>query len=903
VGSAPKVRACLAAAAEGVPRGSYRVDAERYADGLLFRIDDVAQPLADDDMMLVSQALDVRVYKAPVGVGWHTFKWIYYKDISMSAGRDMAEIFEIGYNGTEFAASECQACPPGSTSAKGASRCSSCARDEVWDAEAFRCVGCPAGKYALPGWGTCRARPLCSADDYVAVYSPCSAAGTRDRSFEWMAPKICNSGEGVGLPPPEVGLPCAPCNPGYVRDASAQGSWACVPCDPGSYSPGGSVACKVCPAGTEARLSAFLTEFTAWPRGVTTGCEGECGSNGWRLRTSFLDAGGHDGQAQVWLRVLLVLAEPGQLTFDYDMTCAGEDRRLFLDVNDGPPLLLCGDTPSEPVPAAAGRQGQYQVTLPLPAGRNLVRWVYAQGAGGAVPRPPAVAARIHRVAADGLAAESSEGVAAGGAYECVKCKAGFFAGLAWSGSEFSTQRECQPCPEGETSAPGASGCSPCPSDTFAPQPGSPRCLACGANTHSAPGSNGCNSDCVIDLAGLGFEEAPVGEAAGGDGSIQLPGSAVSEYVFGGWGGGDSGPVLDLRPLRAVLQEMGPLSLPAGDAGLGGLGGLGARALSIALCGSLPRNNSCLAASGGEVGSGGEEEWGVSVCAEPVLADGDDQDVSPQDMARSRAPVSLGAVMSLDVLPAAVLQAVQEQDGASPSEGAGSQGGEETARSGRAGVSLSYESGHVCREGGGGGGESGVEARWQTAIHMVCDLAAGVGSPQPLVLPGLGPTPCAVHLLWRTQHACPLCRHGDYQKLGGNCVKGFQDVVYSRARACFGGVALPANERHVACRAQVVSMLPTGVVVLIAAGLVLLLAGLGSLGYYLLKYRRMYQVLFLIVGGCRCFPPLPSPILSSSCQLSLSRSLVSKNSRGVDVPTDGWDGFAALPHPRQSGCRD
>jgi len=58
--------------------------------------------------MLVSRALDARMVKVSVGVGWHTFKWIYYKDVSQSFGTDMVELLEVGYNGTQFAATECQ---------------------------------------------------------------------------------------------------------------------------------------------------------------------------------------------------------------------------------------------------------------------------------------------------------------------------------------------------------------------------------------------------------------------------------------------------------------------------------------------------------------------------------------------------------------------------------------------------------------------------------------------------------------------------------------------------------------------------------------------------------------------------------------------------------------------------
>jgi hypothetical protein len=499
---------------------SYRVDAEMYADGLLFRVDDTAMPLGDTDALLVSQALDVRVYKAAVGVGWHTFKWIYYKDISASSGRDVAEIFEIGYNGTEFAATECQQCPPGLTSPKGSARCTSCGRGQIWDDEVYRCVTCPVGKYTLPALSTCEQQPPCTADDYVAVYSPC-AGGKRDKSYAWMEPKICDSSRGANIPADEVGVPCQACNPGYAQPAGDAAG--CQVCDPGTYSPGGGVPCKLCPSGTEARASTFLTEFTTWPRGASTGCSGECGSDGWRLRETFVDAGARHGQAEVWLRFLLVLAEPGKLTFEYDMTCAGDERRFFLDVDHGPPLMLCGGSNQAAAPGAAG---QYRAQVSLAAGKHEVRWVYSQRTDD-----PALGgvARMHRVVIEGVA-RGDEGVEAGGAHDCNKCKAGYYAGLAWTGDAFSTQTVCQPCPEGQTSVEGSTLCTPCPTDTFAPRPGSPRCLACGANTHSAPGSNGCNQDCLVDLESLGVSSGEGGKDGEGGGAGEGGGE-------GGEGGG------------------------------------------------------------------------------------------------------------------------------------------------------------------------------------------------------------------------------------------------------------------------------------------------------------------------------------------------------------------------------
>jgi hypothetical protein len=113
-----------------------------------------------------------------VAPGWHTFKWIYFKDMSKTclpatACADSARIHSIGYNGTAWADTWCRDCPRGTASEPGASRCSNCLPDSVFDSRSFSCVPCPSGHYALPGFtgappwpcAPCpRADPLCGRD-------------------------------------------------------------------------------------------------------------------------------------------------------------------------------------------------------------------------------------------------------------------------------------------------------------------------------------------------------------------------------------------------------------------------------------------------------------------------------------------------------------------------------------------------------------------------------------------------------------------------------------------------------------------------------------------------------------------------------------------------------------------
>ena len=79
----------------------------------------------------------------------------------------------------------------------------------------------------------------------------------------------------------------------------------------------------------------------------TAGCEGECGSEGWRQRGAFLDAGTRHGIAEVWLTLEVVLSEPGRMTFQYELPClevSPENIKhfvFFVQVDDGEAWQAC----------------------------------------------------------------------------------------------------------------------------------------------------------------------------------------------------------------------------------------------------------------------------------------------------------------------------------------------------------------------------------------------------------------------------------------------------------------------------------------------------------------------------------------------------------------------------------
>ncbi|XP_038068821.1 endosome/lysosome-associated apoptosis and autophagy regulator family member 2-like isoform X2 [Patiria miniata] len=82
----------------------------------------------------------------------------------------------------------------------------------------------------------------------------------------------------------------------------------------------------------------------------------------------------------------------------------------------------------------------------------------------------------------------------------------------------------------------------------------------------------------------------------------------------------------------------------------------------------------------------------------------------------------------------------------------------------------------------------------TIITLRCDLSAS--GPGSFHLPEECPSGtcdgCAFHLLWRSEHACPLCHQGDFKSIKGECVDGKQQIQYmwKTPKFCTGGNPLP-----------------------------------------------------------------------------------------------------------------
>ena len=399
--------------------------------------------------------------------GWAEIIFVYLRDGAV-AGEDGARIGEVGWQGTAYADTSCNACPVGKQSVAGSDRCSSCQDGQKFDVFKSQCQDCPVNQYALPGMTSCLPRPVCTANDYAPVFSDCKAGGTRDKHFEWLTPKICQGG--INLPPPHADVSCAPCQQGQHRQGAH-----CLNCPPGHYGSGltGEV-CKLCKAGHHAPLERHISEFAAGrlPDGFTTGCIGTCGSEGWRGRTAFLDSGAHHlAPASSWLQYTLDMKRPGGLKFLYSLSC-DETLAVFklsVDGRHAPLELTCRNStvarlPGLPLhmPGPGGiRSAESWHHIRLAQGLHTIRWTYERirnpHPAHATPRPPSGhppgrrqyfpgpggfagpggvldLARIHRV----VVVNVDEGE--GGASSCVKCPPGHFSS--------GPSSHCESCPAG-----------------------------------------------------------------------------------------------------------------------------------------------------------------------------------------------------------------------------------------------------------------------------------------------------------------------------------------------------------------------------------------------------------------------------------------------------------------------
>jgi hypothetical protein len=138
----------------------------------------------------------------------------------------------------------------------------------------------------------------CTTGDYQILRTPCGDNNISHSVASWLEPRICDNTTAlaVELPVPQPQT-CGDCAPGYYRTSTFE----CVPCANGTVRSGNSgESCSTCPSGTAAVKILSLVHFDNWLNYESTGCNGVCGSSGWRMRSSYIDSGvGHGSQVSL----------------------------------------------------------------------------------------------------------------------------------------------------------------------------------------------------------------------------------------------------------------------------------------------------------------------------------------------------------------------------------------------------------------------------------------------------------------------------------------------------------------------------------------------------------------------------------------------------------------------------
>lgn len=149
---------------------------------------------------------------------------------------------------------------------------------------------------------------------------------------------------------------------------------------------------------------------------------------------------------------------------------------------------------------------------------------------------------------------------------------------------------------------------------------------------------------------------------------------------------------------------------------------------------------------------------------------------------------------------------------------------------RKGLIVSFEGGDLCQNG---------EQR-SLNITMICDRDVGPGQPE--VIPGTAveDEKCRYNLVWRSQHACPMCTEKDMKVIKGECgVTGKRPInmIWKEPKQCYGGQDIP-DLHYEPCTAVVIDK---GRVTLIALVSVCVFGVLiGALVFMHLRNKRIYR---------------------------------------------------------------
>lgn len=456
------------------------VDAEPYFDGLSLVVDHVVVA------GLISQELLYTTHTYPLSAGYHLIQLVYSKDNSVSVGLDQAAVEWFEVTNIRYADYSCTPCPAGQYQGETAqSICVDCDANSYSTGGAAECTPCEDGYFSYEGSSECLPSNDCTDEDMIWLHGQCEVnqqSGELLRSYYpvWNEPHICHEVAPLADP---TWVPCLDCNPGFYRP---QGSAQCTPCPSGSASDG-IHGCQVCEAGTEAVAYEYFYYFDSWTflntRGLSTFCEGECGTTGWVVHDTFVDSGaGHGLDVQSVMTLDTTLFERGTLTFTYTFQCVGKcDLRVTTTSGSGRHLYGGSWVTTQAV--------DQTISLSLSEGDNIIEFVFGKDETNADQRDDRVMISMINVSHD----------VDGGAPACSPCEVGYY-------SSHGGEEACTIAPAG-TYVPEEGATSPinCPDGQYSSVEGASACNLCGENVDSTPDRTGCVVDCLFDFEGHTYD--------------------------------------------------------------------------------------------------------------------------------------------------------------------------------------------------------------------------------------------------------------------------------------------------------------------------------------------------------------------------------------------------------------
>jgi hypothetical protein len=297
----------------------YKVDAEMNYDYLSFLVN-------GKSMFQESQQLTWKKFSMELEKGFHQLRWIFKKDYSISSGEDIARIKFISIHGSMELTSKCQTCPPGTFSSQGSVECKKCPKNTFSkNAGSSFCESCPFGQESFEGSTDCFSTDLaCTENEMYTSYSPCKSM-KRFKFHHYIQPVLCNVSNPNSIPlnqtkEEDCTLVCD--QPGQTLNTTQM---ECIYCSTGQYSTGGAVSnCQPCQHGNEIKNSYFYLNLdSTW----STGCHGNCKSNGWRYLGNSMDSGVGNGESVSWLNVPLNQSQ--YLILEYQLSCLSGSELHF----------------------------------------------------------------------------------------------------------------------------------------------------------------------------------------------------------------------------------------------------------------------------------------------------------------------------------------------------------------------------------------------------------------------------------------------------------------------------------------------------------------------------------------------------------------------------------------------